>query len=97
MEDIKILVKNPYNKFNCTTEDEAKKFIKILYDIGYAWWYNRDYTEENYWNDHKEETCYSIEHGNIVFGYKSGYPPDYNIINVKDLIEGNRTPFKLHR
>jgi len=92
--DWETLLNNTNNEFLCTTEDVAIEFLKIAHNYGYTWRNFRFYNQDTFWNHYKEQTCYSLFYNNIHYGT---HEPNTNLIDVKELIEGYRKPFKLHR
>jgi hypothetical protein len=70
---------------HCKTEKEAEDFYKYLDSVGKRWSSGDRYTELNYWDDYKEETCYGFNEG--MFGPLSFYKDDgYTILEWSDFI-----------
>lgn len=45
----------------CKTKEEAIKFLTYLNTTGLRWFSGINLTRANYWNDCKEDTCYSCK------------------------------------
>ena len=58
--------KNGGIRVNCTTEEDAKKFIDMCYENGIYWYFDNNY--ETYWSIHKKNTYYSCINGKLVYG-----------------------------
>ena len=80
--------KNGGIRVNCTTEEEAKKFIDMCYENGIYW--NFDDTYETYWSTYKENTYYSCMNGKLVYGdiscfYLEDYRETYEFKDVTNI------------
>lgn len=45
---------------HCKTEKQAKKVLKIANKLGLTWYSGKSLLENNYWDNNKENTCYSF-------------------------------------
>jgi hypothetical protein len=45
---------------HCATESEANRILKLAHDSGCKWFSGKPSVEFNYWNPHKESTCYQL-------------------------------------
>lgn len=73
--------KNAY-VMHCKTEEEAKKFCKVMYEDGRRWITGKAYMSgNNYWDEAKEQTCYNFNAGR--YGNISVYK-GYIILNFSD-------------
>lgn len=43
----------------CKTEEEANKLLNAFDKLGKTWCIGTSYLENNYWDNYKENTCYS--------------------------------------
>jgi len=82
--------------FHCETEELANELLKIAHGLGYTWSGGDSYLIKNHWYMHRDDTCYDIYNGKIAsIGYETRSGSE--IINLNDLIKGNRRQFKLYR
>ena len=58
--------KNGGIRVNCTTEDDAKKFINMCYENGIYWYFHNNY--ETYWSTYKKNTYYACANGKLGYG-----------------------------
>ena len=92
----KELFKKENTVFHCETKEIAIQLLNIAHEHGYKWSTNKEYDKINDWDTYKSETCYKIN--TATYADKNWYSAfRHNIINVKDLFEGERKPFKLKR
>lgn len=76
MENLKI---NERTAVHCETKELAEEVIKILNSYSVLW------DGDNYWNQYKEKTCYTMRG---TFGNKEGIKSrGYDIISAKDFIK----------
>ena len=48
---------------HCKTQEEAEAFCKEMDEAGLTWSYGERYTDENFWYNDKENTCYYFNKG----------------------------------
>ena len=48
---------------HCNTEEKADKLLEAFDKYGERWYGDYRYIDDTYWNDEKENTCYSNRHG----------------------------------
>lgn len=61
---------------NCETESEALEFCVYLESIGECWGTGAKYSDENYWQRYREDTCYNFNEGaysDIGYYERHGY------------------------
>ena len=76
---------------HCETQNDAKEFLKFLSDIGIRWnGGNFIDINETYYDEYKDETCYTYLNSGIVFATDDFYRNrDYNVIKfsyIKDFV-----------
>lgn len=78
--------KNGDIRVNCTTEEDAKKFIDMCYENGIDWNFD-DNDDKTYWSRYKENTYYSCMNRKLVYGdIACFYLEDYReIYEFKDV------------
>lgn len=93
--------KNGKIRVNCSTKEEAEKFIDMCYNNGICW-HDEDDNERTYWLRYKENTYYSCMNGRLVYGdiSCSSYVEDYretykfkDVTNIK-IEEDNKMELK---
>ena len=69
---------------HCGTEEKADKLLDAFDKYCEKWIVDYRYIDNNYWDDEKENTCYSNGHGyNSIDWYKAN---DYKIYEFEDVI-----------
>lgn len=79
--------KNNKIVINCDTEEKANDLLEYLDEQGIIWRVGDRLTENNYWEDYKELTCYNYEN---VLTYGSKYTYKHNIIEWEIVDENNK-------
>lgn len=64
---------------HCDTEEKANDLLKYLDEQGIIWRVGDRLTENNYWDDYEEQTCYNCNYENVLT-YGSKYTYKHNII-----------------
>ena len=85
-ETMKITDLTEKQAVHCTTEEEAKRICKIAHEQGLKWRDGFSYLQENYWETHKEQTCYDFNMGafaDIIYHKER----NYEIISSTQIIE----------
>ena len=95
----KELIENEYNIFHCETEEIANQLLRIAHEHGYKWRTKDSYLDYNYWDKYCENTCYWIGDStyNSIQYFETQRNFNLNIINVNDILNVVRRPFKLNR
>ena len=74
---------------HCKTKEEAIEFCKLMHENGRTWRSKESYEKENYWETHKQHTCYAFNYGQ--FCYKEYYIDDgYQILEWEDFTTDTR-------
>ena len=50
---------------HCKTKEEAIEFCKLMHEDGRTWTSKESYVEENYWETHKQRTCYAFNYDQL--------------------------------
>lgn len=67
---------------HCKTKEEAIEFCKLMHENGRTWASGKSYEEENFWETHKQRTCYAFNHGQL-----SILPKFYHFCNKEYYID----------
>lgn len=75
---------------NCTTEEDANRFLQMCHEQGIVWMVTNDpLICDNNWDENQENTCYCIGFhldNKMGFSHKDFYESkNYTIINFKQL------------
>lgn len=81
--------KNSKTVIHCDTEEKANDLLKYLDEQGIIWRIGDRLTENNYWEDYKERTCYNCNYENVLT-YGSKYTYKHNIIEWEIVDENNK-------
>ncbi len=87
--------KNPDNKIavHCKTEKEAKDFCKQMHEHGMKWTIGNSYLDKTYFDEHKEETCYT---GYVTFSSYYRYKTlNFTILEWSDYFMSIKKEFTL--
>ena len=81
---------HPFNcVMHCKTKEEAIEFCKLMHEDGRTWTSKESYEKENYWETHKQHTCYAFNYGQ--FCYKESYIDDgYLVLEWEDFTTATR-------
>ncbi|MFQ9297789.1 MAG: hypothetical protein ACLR4X_05115 [Clostridia bacterium] len=67
---------------HCDTEEKANDLLEYLDGQGIIWRVGDRLTENNYWDDYEEQTCYNCNYENVLT-YGSKYTYKHDIIEWK--------------
>lgn len=74
----------------CQTVEEAESFCNFLQQNGEEWLSGVEYTKDNHWFNHKENTCYLFNEG-LYSNLKYARQHNYIILKWKDFEESGNT------
>ena len=78
---------------HCNTEEKASDFLKFLDKNGMKWCDGDSYNAGNFWDIHRENTCYNFNEG-VYVNYESCLRDNVKILEFDDFIYEKEKPCK---